>query len=106
MRPHLGFGDIIYDQPNKSFTQKIERIQYKAALAITSAIKGTSQSKLYRELFYGFYWLLITLHFKIAHKVQWLCCSVLYIMFYVSFLLVLCVVCKLCCLSDIKLFLT
>ena len=33
-----------------SFTQKIERIQYKAALAITGAIKGTSQSKLYSEL--------------------------------------------------------
>ena len=33
-----------------SFTQNIERIQYKAALAITGAIKGTSQSKLYSEL--------------------------------------------------------
>ena len=51
MRPHLDYGDIIYDQPNnESFTQKIERIQYSAALAITGVIKGTSQSKLYREL--------------------------------------------------------
>ena len=67
MRPHLDYGDIIYDQPNnKSFAQKIERTQYKAALAITGAIKGTSQSKLYRELFYSFYCLLITLHFEIA----------------------------------------
>ena len=51
VRPHLDYGDIIYDQPNnESFTQKIERIQYNAALAITGAIKGTSQSKLYSEL--------------------------------------------------------
>ena len=49
--PHLDYGDIIYDQPNnESFTQKIERFQYKAALAITGVIKGTSQSKLYCEL--------------------------------------------------------
>ena len=50
VRPHLDYGDIIYDQPNnESFTQKIERIQYNAALAITGAIKGTSQNKLYSE---------------------------------------------------------
>ena len=51
MRPHLGYVDLIYDQSNnESFTQKTERIQYKAALALTGAIKGTSQSKLYSEL--------------------------------------------------------
>ena len=51
VRPHLYYGDIIYDQPNnESFTQKMERIQYKASLAMTGAIKGTSQSKLYSEL--------------------------------------------------------
>ena len=34
MRPHLDYGDKTYDQPNnESFTLKIERIQYKAALA-------------------------------------------------------------------------
>ena len=50
MRPHLDYGDIIYDQPNKeSLNQKIERIQYNAALAITGAIKGTYQSRLYSE---------------------------------------------------------
>ena len=49
--PQLDYGDIIYDQPNSErFTQKIEIIQYKAALAITGAIKGTSQCKLYSEL--------------------------------------------------------
>ena len=51
VRHHLDYGDIIYDQPNnESFTQKFERIQYKSALVITVAIKGTSQSKLYSEL--------------------------------------------------------
>ena len=48
VRPHLDRTDIIYDQPNnESLDQKIERIQHNAALAITGAIKGTSQSKLY-----------------------------------------------------------
>ena len=51
MRPHLDYGDIIYDQPNKeSLNQKIERIQYNAALAITGAIKGTYQKRLYNQL--------------------------------------------------------
>ena len=51
VRPHLDYGDIIYDQPNnESFTQKMERIQFKASLAMPGAIKGTSQSKLYSEL--------------------------------------------------------
>ena len=51
IRPHLDYCDIIYDQPNnESFCTKIERIQYNAALAITGAIKGTSQTKLYKEL--------------------------------------------------------
>ena len=48
---HLDYSDIIYGQPNnKSLTQKIERIQYNAALAITGAIKGTSQNKFYSKL--------------------------------------------------------
>ena len=51
VRPHIDYGDIIYDQPNNdSFCDMIERVQYNAALAITSAIKGTSQLKLYKEL--------------------------------------------------------
>ena len=51
MRPHVDYGDIIYDQPkNESFTHNIERIQYNAALAITSAIKGACLSNLYGEL--------------------------------------------------------
>ena len=51
VRPYLDYGDILYDQPNnKSFCQKIETVQYNAALAITSAINGTSQIKLHNEL--------------------------------------------------------
>ena len=50
-RPHLDYGGVIYDQPNnESLNQKIERIQYNAALAIIGDIKGTSQSKLYNGL--------------------------------------------------------
>ena len=48
-RPHL--GDIIYDQTfNESFHQRIESIQYNAAVTITGAIGGTSSEKLYQEL--------------------------------------------------------
>ena len=51
IRPHLDYCNIIYNQPNnESFCTKIERIQYNAALAITGAIKGTSCTKLYKEL--------------------------------------------------------
>ena len=51
IRPHLDYCDVIYDQPNnESFCTQIERIQYKVPLAITGAIRGTSQIKLYKEL--------------------------------------------------------
>ena len=50
-RPHFDYGDIIYDQAYKeSFHQKLESIQYNAALAITGAIRGTSKEKLYQKL--------------------------------------------------------
>ena len=50
IRLHLGYGDIIYDLPNLSFHQKLESIQYNAALALTGAIRGSSREKLYQEL--------------------------------------------------------
>ena len=51
MRPLIDYGDIIYDQPhNESFCEKIEAVQYKAALVITGAIQGTSRDKIYQEL--------------------------------------------------------
>ena len=55
VRPHLEYGDIIYDQPqNASFCNKLESTQYNAALAITVVIRGTSKTKLYKELGLGF----------------------------------------------------
>ena len=51
LRPLVDYGDIIYDQPqNESFCNKLESVQYKAALAITGAIQETSRDKLYQEL--------------------------------------------------------
>ena len=51
LRPLLDYGDIIYDQPhNESFCEKLESVQYRAALAITGAIQGTSCDKIYKEL--------------------------------------------------------
>ena len=47
IRPHLDYGDMIYDQTfDISFQQKMENIQYNAALAITRAIRGSSREKL------------------------------------------------------------
>ena len=43
LRPHLDYGDTIYDQAyNDSFHQKLESIQYNATLAMTGAIRATS----------------------------------------------------------------
>ena len=51
IRPKLDCGDIINDKPhNEYFKNKIENIQYKACIAITGAIPGTSQEHLYHEL--------------------------------------------------------
>ena len=50
IRPHLDYGDIIYDQTCKaSFHQKLDSVQYNAALPITGAIRETSKKKLYNE---------------------------------------------------------
>ena len=50
IRPHLDYEDI-YDQIfNISFKQKMETIQYNAALAITGTIGGSSREKLHQKL--------------------------------------------------------
>ena len=58
-RPHLDYGGMIYHIPNKEdgqhchgnfLMQKLESVQYSAALAITGAWRGTSREKIYREL--------------------------------------------------------
>ena len=51
VRPHLDYGDVIYDNSsNETFCQMIESVQYNAAFAITGAIPGSSLEKLYQEL--------------------------------------------------------
>ena len=50
-RPILDYADIIYDKPlTESFKDKLEMVQYNAALVITGTIKGTSRYRIYREL--------------------------------------------------------
>ena len=51
LRPLIAYGEMIYDRPqNESFCNKIESVQYKAALAIRGAIQGTSRDKFNQEL--------------------------------------------------------
>ena len=51
IRPHLDYGDIVYDRAfNESFHKNLQSIQYNAAIAITGAIRGTSSEKLFQEL--------------------------------------------------------
>ena len=51
VRPHLDYGDILYEQTfNLSFQQKLESIQYRACLAITGEMRGISREKVYQEL--------------------------------------------------------
>ena len=61
VRPHLDFCDVIYHIPEKldhfssqlslSFwMEKLERVQYHAALAVTGTWKGTNREKIYDEL--------------------------------------------------------
>ena len=51
VRPHLDYGDILYDQVyNASFHQKLEKIQHNACIARTLAISDTSKEKIYQEL--------------------------------------------------------
>ena len=50
-RPILDYADIIYEKPlTESFKDKLEMVQYNAALVITGAFKGTSRDRIYREL--------------------------------------------------------
>ena len=49
MRPHLDYGDVIFDQAcNKSFHKSLEFLQYNASLAITGAIRRASNEVLQR----------------------------------------------------------
>ena len=61
VRSHLDYCDVVYHIPSiihqpplgktlNSLMEKVERIQYQAALAITGAWQGSSRSKIYDEL--------------------------------------------------------
>ena len=51
IRPHLDYSDILYDKPsNYNFQNKLEKVQYRAYLAINGGIQGTSKERLYDEL--------------------------------------------------------
>ena len=51
VRLNLDYSDIIFGKPNnESFKSRIESIQYKACIAITGVIRGTSRERLYSEL--------------------------------------------------------
>ena len=50
IRPQLDYGDVIYDQLlNESRSNRIESVQYKAALAITGAVQGSSRKNYIRN---------------------------------------------------------
>ena len=61
VRPHIDYGDVIFHTPAKlcefsyneiltNSMEKLESVQYSAALAVTGAWKGTSRANLYAEL--------------------------------------------------------
>ena len=61
VRPHLYYGDVIYHIPAKvcefsqniilsNLMEKLESVQYSAALAVTGTWRGASREKLYTEL--------------------------------------------------------
>ena len=63
VRPHLDYCDVIYHIPHttqpqdrgggttlQSHMERVEKVQYKAALAVTGAWQGTDRVKLYEEL--------------------------------------------------------
>ena len=61
VRPHFDYGDVIYHIPHlsnpfdsfislNSLMERIEKVQYQAALAITGSWKGSNRNKLYEVL--------------------------------------------------------
>ena len=51
LRPHLDFGNVIYDRVfNESLQINLESSLYNFALAITAAIRGSSREKLCQKL--------------------------------------------------------
>ena len=49
VRPHLDYGDIVYDKPSNDAFSYLT-VQCNGVLAIAGAIKRKSHAKLYQEL--------------------------------------------------------
>ena len=50
IRPHLDYGDVLYDQTySTSFHPKLERTQYNACLTLARVIHGISKEERYQE---------------------------------------------------------
>ena len=51
IRPHLDYGDILFDKPGifENFQNKFKKVQYKAYLVIPGTIQGTSRQNTYGE---------------------------------------------------------
>ena len=49
-RPHIDFGHVIYHDQSMPLSRKLESTQYKAALAVSGARKGTNKDRLLEEL--------------------------------------------------------
>ena len=50
VRPHLGYGDVVYHNQNSNMMSKLGSTQYAAALAVSGAWRGTNTDKLFEEL--------------------------------------------------------
>ena len=51
VRPHLDYGDILFDQTyNSPFHEKLESVQYNACLALTGGIRGFWKRKYIKNL--------------------------------------------------------
>ena len=50
IRPHLDYGDVIYDRAfNESFHQRLESIQYNAAIGITGTTGGHHRRSFFKN---------------------------------------------------------
>ena len=51
IRPHLDYGDILYNKlNNEKFQNETEKLQYRASLAISWVIQSTLKEESYDEL--------------------------------------------------------
>ena len=51
IRPDFDYGDNLYDKPNnENFQSKMQKVQNRACLVITSGIQGTFRELIYDEL--------------------------------------------------------